>query len=226
MKIPKISHWHFGIFFILIYCLPWIYYGESSYVRVHDSLDSLMAWYKILGNSDFLFSPNLLQVGPILQGGLPRLSYPNELSLTTVLFSTFDPYWAYVINQILIRITAFLGMYLFLISNFKLLDNFQRLILFSVAVLYSFLPFWGWSGTVAALPFILYVACKVWKGKLGWLEIIILILYPFYSSLFMAGLYVVLIFWALFIVSFILRRHYYCWSCRDNYYTYTYIGGV
>ena len=207
MKIFKNLYWYFGILFVFIYSLPWIYYGELSYIRIHDGLDSLMAWYKILGGSDFLFVKNSLQVGPIFQNGLPRLSYPNELSIVTILFSIFDPYWAYVFNQILIRLIAFSGMYLLLITIFNRIDILQKLALFSVAVLYSFLPFWGWSGSIAALPFILYVIYRVWSGKLGALEVIILILYPLYSSLFLAGLYVVLIFWTLFLASYIFKHH-------------------
>lgn len=195
-----------GSIAVLIYCMPWIYYGPSSYIRIHDGLDSLLVYFKLLAEGNFLFSPNSAYVGEIFKNGMPRISYPNEISIVTALFYLFDPYWAYVLNQVIIRLIAFFGMFLLLLSILNDATKLRIFITFAVAVLYSYLPFWPWSASVPGLPFMFLILHKAWKGSIGKLEVIISIIYPFYSSLFLAGLYVVGIFWVAIPIFYILKR--------------------
>jgi hypothetical protein len=198
----------FGVVSILAYVMPWIISGQSGYIRIHDGLDSIMAFQKIMSEQGFWFSPNKELVGPIFQGGLPRIAYPNELSVVTLLFSLFKPYWAYLINQLLIRLLAFLGMYLllerFICSDLSKLR--KGLIVCGTSIAFAYLPFWSWSGSIALLPWVFYALFRIWNNKFGIFEFIILIFYPFYSSIFLTGLYIVLFFWFSIPLSYLINR--------------------
>jgi hypothetical protein len=198
--------WLLGISAVFAYVYPWVLAGESGYIRIHDSLDSHMAWIKILTESNFWFASNLSQVGPIAEHGMPRISYPRELSVITWIYAIFDPYWAYVVNQFVLRIVAFSGMYIFLKSIIQPDQNARSLIVFGVSLCYAFLPFWAWTGGVASLPFIFYALFRIWKGYIGKTEVIILILYPFYSSTVLIGMFIIGIVWLLALIKYLKYR--------------------
>ncbi|MDF2904543.1 MAG: hypothetical protein K0S25_2181, partial [Bacillus sp. (in: firmicutes)] len=40
---------------IIIYLSPLFILGENAHIRVHDNLDSNIAWYKVLAKSGMLF---------------------------------------------------------------------------------------------------------------------------------------------------------------------------
>ena len=45
---------------LFIYILPYIYFGEDSFVLIHDHLDSKLVLKKILAESDKIFSSNTI----------------------------------------------------------------------------------------------------------------------------------------------------------------------
>ena len=198
--------WILGISAVFAYVSPWFLAGESGYIRIHDSLDSKMAIFKILGESNFWFAPNLSQVGPLGEHGMPRVSYPTQFSFVTWVFAIFEPYWAYVTNQFVLRIVAFSGMYLFLKSIIQPYQNARPLIVFGVSLCFAFLPFWAWTGAVSSLPFVFYAIFRIWQGHIGKAEIIILILYPFYSSTVLTGMFIIGIVWCLALIKYIKYR--------------------
>lgn len=53
--------------------------GTNAHIRVHDNLDSNIAWYKVLINSNELFGP-LNATIPQVINGLPRGAYGTEFS--------------------------------------------------------------------------------------------------------------------------------------------------
>ena len=201
-----IFSWLLGFAAVFAYVYPWILAGESGYIRIHDSLDSNMAWIKILTESNFWFAPSLSQVGPIAEHGMPRIVYPRELNVITWIFAIFDPYWAYVSNQFVLRIVAFSGMYIFLKSIIQQDQNARSIIVLGVSLCYAFLPFFAWTGSVASLPFIFYALFRIWRGYIGKTEIIILILHPFYSSTVFTGMFIIGIFWLLTLIKYLKHR--------------------
>lgn len=198
--------WLVGVAAVFAYVSPWVLAGESGYIRIHDSLDSVMAWYKILAESTFWFAPNQSQVGLIAEDGMPRIAYPRELSVISWIFAIFEPYWAYVANQFVLRIVAFTGMYLLLRSIIQEGPREKTLIVLGVSLCYSFLPFWSWTGSVASLPFIFYALVKIWQGNIGISEIIILISYPFYSDTVHTGMFLIGIVWSLALIKYLKYR--------------------
>ncbi|MBY6273894.1 MAG: hypothetical protein CW346_17105, partial [Bacillaceae bacterium] len=78
MRCKKESLWAgLALGVILLYVLPYYLLGENSHIRVHDNLDSNIAWYKVLARSGKLFAgPGA--VIPQVINGLPREAYGSE----------------------------------------------------------------------------------------------------------------------------------------------------
>lgn len=160
---------------IFIYLLPYLIYGENAYVLIHDNLDSSQLWYKVLAESGKILAPNNTLISNI--PGLTRASFASEFSVMLWLHYFFKPFTAYVINQVLIRVFAYLGMYL-LLRKFKQ----EELVSVGVALVFSLLPFLPYSGlSVAGLPLALFAFLNIREGVANKKDWLILLLLPFYS---------------------------------------------
>lgn len=102
-----------SVLMIVINLLPLFLLGENAHIRVHDNLDSNIAWYRVLINSGELFG-SLHSTIPQIINGLPRSAFGTELSGIVWLHSLFSPMTAYALSQSITRFVAFLGMYLLL----------------------------------------------------------------------------------------------------------------
>jgi len=69
--------------------------------------------YKLLAESGKIFG-SLNSTIPNAMNGLPRISLGSEFNLLVWLTVIFGPFWAIVINYILVRFIAFFSMYIFL----------------------------------------------------------------------------------------------------------------
>lgn len=178
MNILRNRYFLISSFILFLYTLPWIIFGENSYVLIHDNLDDHEALYKTLIESGKIFSYSSDKISSFMDA--PRGSFTSEFNFILWLYYFFNPYTASVINQFLIRIIAFIGMYLLL--DRYVLPNEERYSFF-IALLYSILPFYPSAGlSDPGLPLITYVFLNIRNNldtKKDW---IILILLPFYSS--------------------------------------------
>ena len=175
---------------LFIYILPYIYFGEDSFVLIHDNLDGKFVLKKILAESDKLFSSNTIIIDQFMS--VPRVSLGRELDFTLLLFYFFEPFNAFVIDQILIRLIGFYGMYL-LLDRYVFYSKSKH---FSsaVALMYSLLPFYPLVGlSVAGLPLISYVFLNIRGQKNNKLDWLILTLFPFYSSFVFSIFFLILI---------------------------------
>ena len=200
----KFLPWFVGVAAALAYILPWVLAGESGYVRIHDTLDSNLVWHKIMAEQKFWFAPNLSEVGPIFEKGAPRISYPSELSAITLLFAWLEPYWAYVANQLILRLVAFSGMYIFLRSILLAGQKSHIFIALGVALCYAALPYYAFGGgAIAGLSWVFYALIRIWRGYLGIAEVIVLFAYPFYSHILLTGMYLIGLIWLLIPIAII-----------------------
>ena len=129
---------------IILYVSPYIIMGENSTITIHDTLEEVV-WTSglILGQNQSYLSKPWDEKIPMVMNGLPRLSLSSELNLFIQLFRFFKPYDVYVINQFLIRIIAFLGMFFLTRSHLIREQNSKTfLINISTSLCFSFLPFW------------------------------------------------------------------------------------
>jgi hypothetical protein len=188
-----------AFFLLILYVSPLYILGENVHIRVHDNLDSNIAWYKVLKNSGQLFGANNAVIPQIING-LPRNAYGTEFSGIQWLHNFFPSMLAYAFSQTITRIFAFLGMYLLLRKHFvKSKEAYPIRVWVSLA--FALTPFWP-SGMLSTLgmPLALWAFMNIREGKHSWKEWLTLILLPFYSS-FVLGF-----FFFLFVIGLLWLR--------------------
>lgn len=180
-----------------IYLSPLFILGENAHIRVHDNLDSNIAWYKVLSRSGEMFGA-IDAVIPQVINGLPRNALGTEWSGIVWLHHLFPTMIAYALSQTITRIVAFIGMYLLLKKHF-LQEEKYHLIAIGVSLAFALTPFWP-SGMLSTLgmPVALWAFLNIRKGEKGWKNWAVLTLLPFYAS-FVLGFFFFLfamgIFW-------------------------------
>lgn len=177
------KYFYIGLSVIFIYVLPYFVLGENSFVLIHDNLDSNVTWYKILAESGQYFGGVNAEI-PNLIDGLPRSSLGSELFFVRLLYLIFTPFQSYVINQIIMRVVAYIGMILLLRTYVNKENN---LITYGVAICFALLPFWPSAGlSIAGQPLTLWAFLKIRENKATLKHWIILPIVAMYSSLVLA----------------------------------------
>ncbi|ASS86015.1 hypothetical protein GLN3_02080 [Geobacillus lituanicus] len=65
---------------IALYVSPLFLLGENTHIRVHDNLDSNIAWYKVLSESGKITGPLDANIPQIANGQLSRNALGSELT--------------------------------------------------------------------------------------------------------------------------------------------------
>ncbi|MBM6617083.1 DUF6044 family protein [Bacillus suaedaesalsae] len=189
----------FASLLIFIYLSPLIFLGENAHIRVHDNLDSNLAWYKVLKNSGEIFG-SVHSTIPQIINGVPRNTFGTEWSGIVWLHAMFPTMIAYTLSQAITRFVAFFGMYILLKTHF-VTKEYQALIRVGVSLTFALTPFWP-SGMLSTLgmPLALWAFLNIRKNNGTWKEYVVLTLLPLYSS-FVLGFFFFLfamgIFWIL-----------------------------
>lgn len=184
---------HLCVIVLVAYYAPYFILGESSKVAIHDNLDSTVVWAKLILENDQLFTYKNNQV-PQLMNGVTKLYYNNDISF--LFFKFFGMYWGYVANKIVMAIVAFFGMYL-LLKKYFIPGEQNKIIHYSLGLIFAILPFWSFTLTSAGLPIALYAILNIRNGQKQWYNWVILVLFGFYSILVLS------VFFFLVILSFI-----------------------
>ena len=204
----KQTYFLLGSIVILIYLSPFIIHGKSTYVVQYDSLDSIIPWYKILIESGMAFSKNS-DIIPNMMNGLPRVSYPGEFSFIFILYSIFEPFTAYIINEFFIHVIAFLGMFLlvnkYIFTSSK--SGWQYFYIFVPTITFALLPFWTHGGlSVAGQPIVLYAFLNFRHNNYSLKDWLILIVIPFYSSLILSFIFFLFTMGMLWVYDFLTKK--------------------
>lgn len=180
-----------GLLILLLYCLPFIISGELSNHVIHDNLDNNVAQYVAMANEHKLFSLNPHTTVETILGGTERMFLLTGFSFQALLFSLFEPYVAFLVNFITVHLIAFVGMML-LVKHQHLLGDERKGIRLVTALSFALIPFYTIYGlSVAGTPIVCYAAMNLSAGKRKNLSYLILALFPFYSSLFLVGVFIV-----------------------------------
>ena len=164
---------------LIVYVSPYFIFGQDTYVLIHDMLDHHIAKFKTLAESGMIFSQSSSQLDMYMNA--PRAAFGSEIKFVFWLYYFFDPFEAYVLNQIFIRVIAFMGMYYFL-KRYIFKSEMMHLVS-AIALIYALLPFYSTAGiSVAGLPLISYVFLNIRNNIQNSKDWIILILFPIYSS--------------------------------------------
>lgn len=178
-----------AIAIIGMWVAPYFILGEDAHMRVHDNLDSNIAWYQVLKESGQLFSPGETSIPQIMNGELTRNAFYSEYYMMVFLFMLFPPMIAYGISQLITRAVAFLGMYL-LLKDYVVKGKHVAFIEIGVALLFALTPYWP-SGALSILgmPLALWAFLKIRNGQIKWYHFVVLTILPFLSSFVLGFFY-------------------------------------
>lgn len=172
-----------AIFCIAIFVSPLFILGENAHIRVHDNMDSNIAWYKVLNESGEMFGDLDATIPQIINGNLSRGALGTEWQGIVWLHALFPSMVAYALSQAITRVIAFIGMYLLLKKHFVKAEK-AYLIRIGVALAFAMTPFWP-SGMLSTLghPLALWAFLNIRKRNFTWKEWLVLGLLPLYSSI-------------------------------------------
>ena len=172
-----------AIIFIILFVSPYFLLGENAHLRVHDNLDSNLAWYKVLNESGMTFGSVFSTMPQIINGNLSRNAFGTEFSGIVWLHMLFPTMVAYGLSQLLTRLLAFLGMYLLLKKHF-MQSSHTAWIRVGVALAFALTPFWP-SGMLSTLgmPLALWALLNIREGEKSWVNWLTLTLIPLYASI-------------------------------------------
>jgi hypothetical protein len=182
---------YFGLFIVLLYLLP--LFLEPLYISIFDILDSTIPNLKILAHSGKIFADNN-EIIPNMMNGLPRSTYGSEYNIMLWLYYFFDAKTAYIINQILIHLTAYFSMYIFLDKYIVKNTKNKNLIILTGSLYFALLPIFSSEGlTIPLLPLVTYSLLNIKNKKDKFFDWLILILTPLYASfIFLYIFYIIL----------------------------------
>ncbi|WP_048828074.1 DUF6044 family protein [Bacillus sp. B-jedd] len=171
-----------ALLFITLYLSPLFFLKENAHIRIHDNLDSNIAWYKVLVNSGETFGPVDSTIPQIINGKLSRNAFGPELSGIVLLHALLPTITAYAVSQAITRFVAFIGMYLFL-KSYIIKDPNRHWVVTAVAAAFALTPFWP-SGMLSTLgmPLAAWALLNIRAGEKRLINWLILLLLPLYSS--------------------------------------------
>lgn len=178
-----------GLFLVLLLFVPSFLLQEGSVVLVGDQLDGEIFTY--LYGAKYLFSGKERIVE--YMGGVPKSGlFPPSL-FTVLLYRVTKPFTAFLINQLLTAVTAFLGMYALLKKI-----SCSRWAAFFTAVVFASLPFYSVYGlSIAGLPMLLWAFSRLKedaekeekekRSPYGVFPLLLICLYGVFSSFVLIG---------------------------------------
>ncbi len=171
----------------LLQFLPYLLLRDNAYVRIHDTLEAEWIWYHLLANSGVALNAGPSVVIEQVMNGLYRNAFHTGWSVLLLWITTLGTFKAYVFNYIVVHLIGFVGMYVLLRRHF-LRGAHQLYIVLGVALCFSWIPVFTALGvSVAGQPLLVYAFLNIIKKRTKWYDYLIIISFPFYSSIVWAG---------------------------------------
>lgn len=185
----------------LLYFSPYFIKGKSVYIPVHDNLNQL----NMQGIFDGKMKAQFFPTENLVEFTLPETNpifHLAHLKLDKLFFS-FDYFWGFVYNEIFYRILAFLGMF-FLLKKYLLKNRLSRFLSGLLSFAFITLPHWPQGNlSIAGIPLLIYAFLNLYYKKYVLISYLIFLLFPFYSNLFLSGMFLILIlFFGLIYIAF------------------------
>lgn len=163
------------------------FFGENSYIGIHDNLDIHIVDYQIMALNDAFFSHGVKL--PLL-GGISRDYFASELSLYTLLYALLPNFAAYITGY-------FLKIGLALVSCILLgkdiagehYKKYEPLIVLG-GLVYGLLPLYpGFSFSFASIPLVIYLIRRILE-KPSLKNYLFLFCYPLVSYFTFFGIFI------------------------------------
>lgn len=188
-----LDYWYLVIIvgFFVFAAVIFGYFGEGSYIAVHDNLDLFIPQYQMMKNTGSFWGKGIAM--PFL-GGVNRDTLPAEFSLYTVLYMIFPAYAAYIAGYLLKIIIAILSCYLlardFLQEEWEKYRPLIMMVGFAYGILNVF-PNFGIA--FASIPLVVFLLRRIYHAasvRTGWMWYVFLLLYPLLSYFSYFGLFI------------------------------------
>lgn len=173
------------------------YFGEKSYIAVHDNMDLFIAQFRMLQNTNSFWKHG---VDVPFLGGISRDNLPSELSLYSLLYMIFPTYAAYILGLLIKVVIAIVSFKLLIQELYPEKYADYRPIVYMVGFVYGILnlfPAYGFA--FASMPLAAYLLIRIYR-KPSKLLYVALFFYPLvsyfsYMGIFILGYIVIAIIW-------------------------------
>ncbi len=189
--------WFPVIGFLLLMGGVFFYYGEKSYIAVHDNMDLFLAQFQMLKNTDSFFKHGV-EV-PFL-GGISRDNLPSEWSLYSMLYMIFPTYTAYVIGLLLKVVIGIVSFRLLAKELYPEQYVKYRPLIYMTGFAYGILNVFPAFGIpFVSIPLAAYLLIRIYRKPVKWLYAALffypLVSYFSYFGIFLLGYLVIAIVW-------------------------------
>ena len=163
------------------YFIPIFILGKSAYILIPDNLNADFFIKFLMEKYGLIFNFSGSEVIPSFYSNGLELKYISPRFFIGNLFFLFnDPFYAYLLNAILIRIIAFFTFLSFLKTNF---GEIKHHILLLVSLSFSLIPLYSIYGlTILGLPMLLNSFINIYNFKKVYWSFLAIILYVGYST--------------------------------------------
>jgi Protein of unknown function (DUF6044) len=191
---------------IVLFISPLFILGENAHIRVHDNLDSNIAWYKVLKESGETFGNLDAKIPQVIGGQLSRNAYGSEWTGIVLLHYFLPSMTAYSWSQFITRFFAFIGMYL-LLKTHIIKDRKAYPITIGVSLAFALTPFWP-SGMLSTLghPLALWAFLNIRAKNYSWKNWLTIGLLPFYSSIVLGFFFFIVAIGLLWLYDLIVKK--------------------
>ncbi len=192
---------------------PYILFGTEAPLLIHDHLDAVPAWARVMAAEDKILAQGSEVVESIL-GGVERRFFLAPTKLYLWFFAALPPFWAIVAAEALTRAVGFCGVFLLLreIAGPRSRADSTSFILTSAgAAWFALLPFSpAGGGAVSAVPLIFWAALRVRRYSLTgiakvWI-ILAVLLYVSYASFVGSGFFALCLLSGVIVLDLIRRQ--------------------
>lgn len=179
--------WWIVILVLAAEAAVFIFFGESSYLGIHDNLDIHIVDYQIMkGNGAFLKHGVTL---PLL-GGISRDYFASELSLYTLLYMLLPNFAAYMAGHFLKIVLALVSCILLGRDILKEKYRAYEALIVLGGFAYGLLPLYpGFSFSFASIPLLIYFIRRILHNP-SVRNYIFLFLYPLVSYFTFFGIFI------------------------------------
>ncbi|MBX0289937.1 hypothetical protein K3G63_05770 [Hymenobacter sp. HSC-4F20] len=188
--LPAALLWAVGI--LLLLSLAYVGQGGNIYVLIDDNLDTeLVPPFVLLQEGKALDYRPTTTVARLLHG-VPRNALRPGLQPLVGLMALGSPLSAYLAHELLVRLAGLLGMYL-LLRRYALPGPAQAGWCAALALAWAVLPTYTVYGvSVLGQPWVVLALLNLHRGSGRWTDWLTLVAFAFWSSLVLAGVFVLL----------------------------------
>ncbi len=201
----KKSKYFIPFFLFVIYFSPFVIKGTDVFIESHDNLDmsNMFGIYNEGFEERFFKSNNSID---FTMPGVNQLFKLDLICFNRLLFYFFGYFYGYILNEILIHLVAYIGM-LLLVNLIKNNQKFPYLFQALTAFCFASLPFWSPGNlSVAGLPLLFVVLFNIYSKKKIGVSFLYLIIFPFYSNLFLSGIFIGILIVFIFLYLIKIKR--------------------